>query len=169
MSVDTTYPQGGVQRRQDGGIHIPSGQSLDYESGAKQKYNDVVGHVQSIQETVLFSQFTDGGSTTGTYQMAGTVPAGAILLGSKVLVNAGFAGDTSAALTIGDGSDVDRYNTGTPSVFATAATGIETGVPSGSKLVTTANRPTLTVTSGADFTSVSAGSLTVTIYYLATV
>jgi hypothetical protein len=169
MAADTTYPSGVAQNRQDGNLHVPTGKYLDYESGAKQKYNDVVGHVQNISETVLFSQFTDGGSTSGTYQMAGTVPAGAILMGSKVLVNAGFAGDTSAALIIGDGSDTDRYNTGTPSVFATAATGIETGVPSGSKLVTTANRPTLTVTSGADFTSVSAGSLTVTIYYLATV
>jgi hypothetical protein len=169
MSADKTYQQGGVQLRQDGSLHVPTGKSIDYEAGAKQSYGDVVGHVQSIQETVLFSQFTDGGSTAGTYQMAGTVPAGAILLGSKALVNAGFAGDTSATLTIGDGSDVDRYNTGTPSVFATAATGVETGIPSGSKLVTTANRPTLTVTSGADFTSVNAGSLTLTIYYLATV
>jgi hypothetical protein len=127
--------------------------------------NAIVG---VLTETVLFSQFTDGGAAVGTFQLAGSVPAGAVLLGSKVIVNAGFAGDTSAALTIGDGSDVDRYNTGTPSVFATAASGIETGAPSGSKLITTANRPTLTVTSAADFTSVSAGSLTVNIYFLQT-
>lgn len=124
-----------------------------------------------LTEQVSVSQFTDGGSTAGTYQLQGSVPAGAVLLGSKVIVNAGFAGDSSATLIIGDGSDTDRYNTGTPSVFATAANGIETGVPSGSKLVTTENRPTLTVTSASDFTAVKtngAGILTVSIYFVQT-
>lgn len=130
-----------------------------------------VGLIGVLSESVVVTDFTDGGSTSGTLQLTGSVPAGAVILGSKVLVSAGFAGDTTAVLTIGDGSDVDRYNTGTPSVFATAATGIETGVPSGSKLVTTANRPTLTITSSADFTSVktnAAGAMTVSIYYLQT-
>lgn len=121
-----------------------------------------------ISQAVTYSQFTDGGSTIGTLTMTDYVPAGAILLGSKVLVTAGFTGDTSAALTISDGSDVDRFNTGTPSVFTAAATGIETGVPSGNKLITTAVQPILRVTSGADFTNVSAGSMTVHIYYLRT-
>lgn len=122
-----------------------------------------------LTETVARSQFTDGGSTAGTYTMTGKVPKGAVLLGSKVVVNAGFAGNTSAALTIGDGSDVDRYMTGTPSVFATAANGIETGVPSGSKLLTADNSPVLTVTGGSDFTNITAGSLTVSIFYIRTV
>jgi hypothetical protein len=101
---------------------------------------------------------------------SGSVPRGAILLGSKLVVNAGFLGDVSAALIIGDGSDTDRYNTGTPSVFATAANGVETGVPSGTKLLTAANKPTLTVTSNADFTPVLAGggSITVSLYYIRT-
>lgn len=121
-----------------------------------------------LTETVAFDAFTDGGAAAGTYVMAGSLPAGAVVLGSKVTVAAGFAGDTSATLTIGDGSDVDRYNTGTPSVFATAAAGIESGAPSGNKLVTTANRPTLTITSAADFTAVNAGSLTVNLYFIQT-
>jgi hypothetical protein len=89
-----------------------------------------------LSETVAVSQFTDGGSTSGTYQMAGSLPAGAIVLGSKFGPITGFAGDTTATLVVGDGSDVDRYNTGTPSVFATAAVGIDCGVPSGLKLLT---------------------------------
>jgi len=127
-----------------------------------------VGVVGVLRETVLFSQFTDGGATVGTYQLQGSLPAGAVVLGSKVTVDAGFAGNTSAALTVGDGSDVDRYMTGTPSVFATAAAGIETGVPSGAKLVTAPNRPTLTVTTATDFTAVSAGQVTVSLYFLQT-
>jgi hypothetical protein len=103
--------------------------------------------------------------------MAGSIPAGAIVLGSKVGPVVGFAGDTTAVLIIGDGSDTDRYNTGTVNVFATQAVGVDCGVPSGTKLLTSANRPTLTITSTADFTSVvtnGAGVVTVTIYFLQT-
>lgn len=126
--------------------------------------------IRALTETVLKSQFTDGGSTSGTYQMTGTIPAGAILLGSKVVVNTGFSGDTSAAMTIGDGSDPDRYNTSTINILTAAPNGVESGVPSGNKLITTANRPTLTVTSASDFTNVSAsGSITVSIFYIETV
>jgi hypothetical protein len=119
-----------------------------------------------LEETVAYDAFTDGGGAVGTYQMAGSLPAGAVVLGTKVLVGDGFAGNVSAALTIGDGSDVDRYNTSTIDVFTTAATGVQSGVPSGDKLVTAANRPTLTVTTNTDFTAVSAGEITVSIYYI---
>jgi hypothetical protein len=127
------------------------------------------GVIGVLSETVAVAAFTDGGSTVGTYQMAGSLPAGAIVLASKIGPVTGFAGDTTAVLTIGDGSDVDRYMTGTPSVFTTNAVGIECGVPSGTKLLTALNRPTLTITSSADFTSVvtnAAGVVAVAIYYI---
>lgn len=131
------------------------------------------GHAQALvgvlSETVPVASFTDGGATVGTYQLQGVLPAGAIVLYSKIGPVVGFAGDTTAVLTIGDGSDVDRYNTGTPSVFTTAAVGVECGVPSGTKLLTADNQPTLTMTSSADFTSVvtnGAGVVTVSIYYV---
>jgi hypothetical protein len=128
------------------------------------------GYVETLTETHLASSFTDGGSTSGTKQFTAAVPLGAILLGSKTLVNAGFAGDVSAALIIGDGSDTDRYNTSTINVFTTAAAGVESGVPSGNKLLTAANKPTLTVTSSTDFTLVltGGGSITVSLFYIRT-
>jgi len=122
--------------------------------------------VRVLTDTATRASFTDGGSTVGTRVMAGYLPVGAVVLGTKVLVGAGFIGDTSAAMTIGDGSDVDRYNTSTIDVFTTAADGVQSGIPSGTKLITTANSPTLTITSGADFTNVTAGSVTVSIFYL---
>jgi hypothetical protein len=125
-----------------------------------------LGVIAKLSETVAYDAFTDGGAAVGTYQMVGSVPKGALIVGCKILVPAGFAGDTSAVITVGDGTDVDRYMTGTPSVFATAADGVEAGVPSGDLLLTAENRPTLTVTTAADFTSVSAGSVTVEIYYI---
>ena len=103
--------------------------------------------------------------------MTGTIPVGAILLGTKVIVGTGFAEDVSAALIIGDGSDTDRYNTGTIDIFTTAANGVQSGVPSGNKLITTANQPVLTVTSATDagLWIAGAGSITVSIYYIRTV
>lgn len=121
-----------------------------------------------IKQTVAFDDFTDGGAAVGTLVLTDQIPDGAIFLASKVLVPAGFAGDTSAVLTIGDGSDADRYNTSTINVFATAASGVQAGIPSGNKYHTAAQSVTLTVTSGADFTSVNAGSLTVELFYLQT-
>jgi len=125
------------------------------------------GAIQIIEETVLKSAFTDGNSTSGTYQLAQEIPIGAFVIGAKIRAVVAFSGDTSAVLTIGDGSDVDRYNTGTPDVFSTAANGIAAGIPSGIRYHATAVRPTLTVTSAADFTNVAAtGSVTIQIYYV---
>lgn len=156
QEVDTLFPvlQGGATRYLPGSLIVPK-----------------IPRIEVLTETHLASLFTDGGGTSGTKVMSGSIPVGAILLGSKVLVPAGFAGDTTAVLIIGDGSDTDRYMTGTPSIFATAANGIETGVPSGSKLITTANSPTLTVTSSTDFALVMAGGgrITVSIFYMLTV
>lgn len=130
------------------------------------------GHTQAmvgvLSETVGVAQFTDV-NTTGTYTMQGVLPAGAIVLASKVGPIVGFAGDTSAVLTIGDGSDVDRYNTGTVNVFVTQAVGVDAGLPSGLKLLTADNHPKLTITSAADFSDVVTdgnGEVTVSIYYI---
>lgn len=129
----------------------------------------LVPHVDVLSQTVTAASFTDGGGATGTRNMTGTVPAGAILLAAKVLVTAGFG--SSATLQIGDAGDVDRWMTGTPSISATAATGVEVGVPSGAKLVTAAQTVLLTITAGADFTPVLSGGgvMTVSLYYIRTV
>jgi hypothetical protein len=112
---------------------------------------------------ILFSEFTDGGAAAGTYTSKITLPVGFWVDRAVLTAVTGFTGDTSATITIGDGSDVDRLNTGTPSVFTTA-TIINIGLPSGILPVITAYQPVLTVTSAADFTSVTAGALTLKIY-----
>lgn len=126
-----------------------------------------VGPIVKLAETVAYSAFTDGGAAVGTYNLTvGQIPIGATFLYSAVTSVTGFAGDTSAALTIGDGTDVDRYNTSTINVFANAANGVAAGDPSGVRYHDTAKTVTLTVTTAADFTSVNAGSVTVELYYL---
>lgn len=147
----------------DGDLTVSSGTiSVSAVSGVT-----TMGALVKLEETVSYDDFTDGGSTSGTYDITvGTIPAGATFLYAAVTAVTGFAGDTSAVLTIGDGTDVDRYNTSTINVFATAANGVSAGDPSGTRYHTAAATVTLTVTSGADFTSVSAGSLTVELFYL---
>lgn len=127
----------------------------------------LTGSLVKITETVAFGDFTDGGAAVGTYAMtAGNIPAGAIFLATAVEAVTGFAGNVSASLTIGDGTDVDRYHTGAINVFATAATGIDVGVPSGATYHPVVKTPTLVITASSDFTAVSAGSITVSLYYL---
>ena len=119
----------------------------------------------SYQQTVAFSEFTDGGGAAGTFNLSAVVPAGAVFLRSIIDQITGFTGDTSAVITIGDGTDVDRYNTGTPSVFTTAAEGVDAGAPSGTLWHTAAKTVVLTVTSAADFTAVAAGSVRITLFW----
>lgn len=125
------------------------------------------GNLREINQTVTFDEFTDGGGASGTFTLtAGTIPVKATVLASAVTAVVGFTGDTSAVLTIGDGTDVDRYNTGTINVFATAADGVATGAVSGVAYHAAAKSVVLTVTSATAFADVDAGSVTVRITYL---
>lgn len=141
--------------------------ALNVEDGGLTIGDVAATGVFKFSQTVAYDAFTDGGGTSGTFVItAGTIPAGATFLYAAVTAVTGFAGNTSAVLTIGDGTDGDRYNTGTPSVFASAANGVSVGAPSGVQYHAAEGTITLTVTSASDFTSVSAGSLTVEFYYL---
>lgn len=128
-----------------------------------------LGRLFVYQETCPVTSFTDGGSTSGTLVLSHTIPAGAVYAQTLVTGLVGFTGDVSATATLGDGSDVDRYNTGTPNFFTTAAAGVDMGVPSGTKFHSAAIATvTLTVTSNSDFTLVktaAAGSVRVTLFY----
>lgn len=112
---------------------------------------------------ISYADFTDGGSAAGTYQVKFELPVGFYVERSQLLDVTGFTNNTSATITIGDGSDVDRYNTGTPSVFTTISR-LDLGVASGTRFLATANRPTITITGNSDFTAINAGALTLRIY-----
>ena len=123
----------------------------------------VVDLVKYEESGILYTDFADGDGTTGTYQVGFTLPARFYVSHCEVVDVTGFTGDTTATIQIGDGSDADRYNAGTPSVVATI-TGLWLGVPAGIKHLATENRPTITVTGGANFTAISAGTLTLRVY-----
>lgn len=123
----------------------------------------LLGGGMVIQQYVTYADFTDGGGTSGTLDLSTVIPAGFFALRSNVRDLVGFTGDASATLTIGDGTDADRYNTGTPSVYTTAAL-LDVGAISGTAWHSAAKTPRLTVTSGTDFGLVTAGSMTVQIF-----
>ena len=122
-----------------------------------------------IKQTILMTAFTDGGGVSGTYVMTDQIPDGAIFLGTKVLVPVAWTGDTTATATIGDGTDVDRYNTSTIPLFTVAATGVQAGIPSGTKYHIAAASVTITVTSSTDFGLVNPlGSMEVSLFFINT-
>jgi hypothetical protein len=120
------------------------------------------------QETIAVEDFTDNDDDTGEIDLSTTIPAGAVFARTTIHGISGFAGDTSATIQVGDGSDPDRYNTGTPNVFAEAEEGVDMGVPSGTEFHDTEATPTVTVTTNSDFTSCKSdggGEATLTLYY----
>lgn len=123
------------------------------------------GGLGCINQTFAYDDMVDGGGASGTLVLDEGIPDGARVDQSILHSLTGFSGDTSAVITIGDGTDVDRYNTGTPSVFTTNASGCDLGVPSGTAWHDDAKNVTVTITSNADFTSVSAGEATISICY----
>jgi hypothetical protein len=126
------------------------------------KVPQYVMDLQVFEETVALAQFTDSTGTTGTYVCTFDLPVGFWLHRAILTDVTGFAGDTTATIQVGDGSDADRLSTDTPSVFA-SATIIDIGAPSGVLPVTTAYKPKITITAGSDWGAVTAGALTLKI------
>jgi hypothetical protein len=122
-----------------------------------------------ISQTLALAAFTDNEDATGTAELTTKVPAGAYVLGCSITALTGFTSaenTTTATVTIGDGTDVDRYMTGTPSVLEDAAAGLALGVPSGVRYHDAEKTITVIVTEDDDFTDIEAGSMTVELFYL---
>lgn len=117
-----------------------------------------------LYQVCALADFTDGGAAVGTLTLTADIPAGARYDYTDIRNVTGFAGDTSAALTVGDGTDVDRYNTSTIDVFSDVAL-IAAGAASGTLDHATAVSPVLTITTAADWGSVTAGALTILMHF----
>ena len=122
-----------------------------------------------VAQRDVLADFTDGGAAVGTLTLDGTIPAGATVTHTVVRDVTGFAGDTSAVLAVGDGTDADRYikNSATLNVFGSTSGPIlhADTVMDGIKYHVAAKQPVLTITSASDWGAVTAGALTVIIFY----
>ena len=128
----------------------------------------VVGNVATrklVSQTLDFGDFTDNGDATGYIDFTtGTIPAASIVVGWKAVVATGFTGDTTAVIEVGINGDTDAYSAdAAQSVLAAATVGSAALALEG--FVGAAATPRVTVTGTADWGSVAAGSMTVTVYY----
>jgi hypothetical protein len=119
-------------------------------------------------QSLAYGDFTDNEDATGYIDVTTQLPAGALPLGFKAVVTTGFTGDTTATIQVGVATDLDRFSLNTDqSVLAAASVG-SLAATDGADGMNAAQTIRVTVTGGADFTSISAGVMTVEVYYIAT-
>lgn len=130
--------------------------------------DDVKGFIKAVKQTgIAYTDFTDGGGAAGTLVLDDAIPADCLVVGVKAEVTTGFTGDTSMALTVGDGSTADLFGV-TCSILAAATVGVSAKYVSNKSLpfVDAATNITLTATGAADWGNVSAGVMNVWVYYI---
>ena len=128
-----------------------------------------VPRVNVVSQSVAFGDFTDNADATGYVDLTDTLPAGAIPLGTKFVVSTGFTGDTTAVVQAGIAGTLDMFTENVDQSVLAAATVGSTPTPDAADGMDAAKTIRVTVTGGADFTSISAGVMVVYVYYLATV
>lgn len=128
------------------------------------------GHeTHAIEVEIDRSAMTDGGGTAGTYDLAEQLPKGAIPLGWTAEVLTAFSGNASAVIQVGTAADPDRFSADTAqSVFAAGLVGSAVIAADALKGVGAAQTIRVTITSGTDFTAVSAGKLKLRLFYTRT-
>jgi hypothetical protein len=122
-----------------------------------------------VSQNLAVAGFTDNGNTTGYIDFTGDIlPAGALVLGWLADVTGAFAGDTSAAISVGKSGAVGCFSADTTqSAFTTGRRGSASVVAT--SFCATATTPRVTVTGNADFTSIvnnAGGAMQVTIFYI---
>lgn len=118
----------------------------------------------SYSQRVTLADFTDGTGATGTLDLGVSIPVGAVF--ARTLINnlTGAVGESTAVMTIGDGTDVDRYNTSTIDISADADA-VDAGAPSGILFHATAKTPKIIVTEDDDFTDLTALAFDITLFW----
>jgi hypothetical protein len=115
-------------------------------------------------QALAIADFTDDGGLSGHIDFDITLPANAIVVGWKAVVSEGFTGDTTAVAEIGVAGDTDKYSgVITASVLAAATVGALGNTDT--VMATTAQTVRVTVTGTANFTSISAGAMVISLYY----
>ncbi len=126
---------------------------------------DTTRDLHCLSETLLFSAFTDGGSTSGYKDLATQLPANCLVLACEFNVVTGFTGDTTAVVKAGTSGSVAAFTADTAqSVLAAGLKG--SAAPVATQYVGSATTVRVTVTGGADFTSVAAGEMDARVWYL---
>jgi hypothetical protein len=131
--------------------------------------------LRSVRQTVAFGDFVDGAGAAGTLVLAKQVPAGSLVVGSKVTVTEGFVGDTTCVMDIGTAGDADSYSYTAHNVLAVLRNSIRgadssTGGTTGTGLAaeSAAISVKLTATGASDWGLITAGKAIVEVFYFST-
>ena len=145
--------------------------SADYVDGSIDNVHLAVPKVNSnTSQTLAIGAFEDDLGLSGHIDFTtDQIPAGAIPLGFKAVVATGFTNDGSAVIDVGVSGDANRFTAdSTQSVFAAATVGSNALAVDACDGMNAAQTIRVTVTGGADFTSINAGSMVVTVYWVET-
>ena len=128
---------------------------------------------RKVGQWLTYADFTDGGGAAGTKTLAKQIPAGSLVICSKIKVTEGFTGDTTAVADVGISGDADRFSLTTHNILAAASNLLENADPAaggaaGLDLVTSDTSVIVTVTGGSDFGLITAGKMYVEVFYLST-
>lgn len=123
---------------------------------------DTNAETQILSETVAFGDFTDNGNTTGYIDFSSSIPEGSIVHAVQIKVTTGFTGDTTAVADVGIAGTLEKFASDL-NVLAADVVGEKSAVETG--YCAAAATPRVTVTGGADFGSISAGTMTVRLIY----
>jgi hypothetical protein len=123
-----------------------------------------------INKTCAIADFTDNEDATGYIDFAeNSMPAGAIPLGWKAVVTEGFTGDTGAIIKVGTAGVPEGLSGNTSqTVLVPGIVGSNASCGTSSSYMGIAFTPRVTVVGDSDFSSITAGAMTVYIYYIAT-
>ena len=117
-----------------------------------------------VSQILDYASFTDNGDASGYIDLGGAIPAGSIVTGWKAIVATGFTGDSTAVIEVGVSGDTDAFSADTAQSALVAGT-VGSAAKEALAFVGADSTPRVTVTGGSDFGNISAGSMTLTVYY----
>lgn len=126
------------------------------------------GTVQFAELTFARADMTDNTDATGFVDFpTGAIPAGSQVLGWDATIATGFTGDTTAVMQVGVAGNLNQFSAITNgSCLAAGRIGSHAPGSSDNAHLAAAATPRVTITGGADFTSISAGAATVRVAFV---
>jgi len=121
------------------------------------------GDVSIISQSLEFGDFTDNADATGYVDITTQIPASTIVTGWEAVVSTGFTGDTTAVVQVGVSGTLDKFSADVAQSVLAADT-VGSAALAASAYVGTAVTARVTVTGGADFSSISAGVMVITLF-----
>ena len=136
---------------------------VDYRQDAVFNVALAPGDVSIISQSLEFGDFTDNADATGYVDITTQIPASTIVTGWEAVVSTGFTGDTTAVVQVGVSGTLDRFSADVAQSVLAADT-VGSAALAASAYVGTAVTARVTVTGGADFSSISAGVMVITLF-----